>query len=74
VRAVVHTRYGPPEVLRIEEIEPSRPAETEVLVLVEHGDHRAVIDRTYRLADIVEASRYVETQQKTGNVVLTVTS
>jgi len=32
----------------------------------------AVIDRTYRLEDVVEASRYVETGQKTGNVVLTV--
>jgi hypothetical protein len=30
-----------------------------------------VIDRSYRLEDIVDASRYVETQQ-TGNVVLTV--
>jgi NADPH:quinone reductase-like Zn-dependent oxidoreductase len=32
----------------------------------------AVIDRTYPLEDIVDASRYVETQQKTGNVVLRV--
>jgi hypothetical protein len=31
-----------------------------------------VIDRSYPLEDIVDASRYVETQQKTGNVVLTV--
>jgi NADPH:quinone reductase-like Zn-dependent oxidoreductase len=40
--------------------------------LLEDGEYRAVIDRTYPLEDIVEASRYVETQQKTGNVVLTV--
>ena len=33
---------------------------------------RPVIDRTYALDDIVEAYRYVETGQKTGNVVLTV--
>jgi NADPH:quinone reductase-like Zn-dependent oxidoreductase len=40
--------------------------------LLENGEYRAVIDRTYPLEDVVEASRYVETQQKTGNVVLTV--
>jgi NADPH:quinone reductase-like Zn-dependent oxidoreductase len=40
--------------------------------LVEAGRYRAVIDRSYPLEDVVEATRYVETQQKTGNVVLTV--
>jgi NADPH:quinone reductase-like Zn-dependent oxidoreductase len=40
--------------------------------LVEAGRYRAVIDRTYPLEDVVDATRYVETQQKTGNVVLTV--
>jgi NADPH:quinone reductase-like Zn-dependent oxidoreductase len=40
--------------------------------LVEAGRYRAVIDRRYELEDVVEATRYVETEQKTGNVVLTV--
>jgi NADPH:quinone reductase-like Zn-dependent oxidoreductase len=40
--------------------------------LVEAGRYRAVIDRCYALEDVVEATTYVETGQKTGNVVLTV--
>jgi NADPH:quinone reductase-like Zn-dependent oxidoreductase len=40
--------------------------------LVEAGKYRPVIDRTYELDEIVEAVRYVESGQKTGNVVLRV--
>jgi NADPH:quinone reductase-like Zn-dependent oxidoreductase len=39
--------------------------------LIEAGEYRAVIDRRYRLEDVIEATKYVETGQKTGNVVLT---
>lgn len=40
--------------------------------LVDAGKYRPVIDRTYALDEIVEAVGYVESGQKTGNVVLRV--
>jgi NADPH:quinone reductase-like Zn-dependent oxidoreductase len=52
-----------------------RPTKKDVLLLkelIEAGKYRAVVDRTYPLEDVVEATHYVESWQKTGNVVLTV--
>ena len=52
-----------------------RPQREDILLLkelLEAGKYRAVIDRTYPLEDVVEATKYVESFQKTGNVVLTV--
>ncbi len=40
--------------------------------LLESGAYRPVIDRRYALEDAVEATRYVETGRKIGNVVLEV--
>jgi NADPH:quinone reductase-like Zn-dependent oxidoreductase len=54
-------RYTKDKVLRISE-------------LIEAGEYRAVIDRSYQLEEAVDATRYVETEQKTGNVVLVVRS
>ncbi len=41
--------------------------------LVETNQYKPVIDRQYPLEQIVEAYRFVETGQKTGNVVITLT-
>lgn len=40
--------------------------------LVESGQLTPVVDRTYPLEEIVDAYRYLETQQKIGNVVIIV--
>jgi NADPH:quinone reductase-like Zn-dependent oxidoreductase len=50
-------RYTKPDILTLTE-------------LIEAGKYRPVIDRTYPLDEVVDAHRYVETHQKTGNVVL----
>ena len=52
-------RYTKPDIVQLGE-------------LLEAGDYRPVIDRTYQLADVADAHRYVDTHQKTGNVVLVV--
>jgi len=41
--------------------------------LVETRKFKPVIDRTYAMEEVIDAARYVETEQKTGNVVLKIT-
>ena len=69
---LVHKRLGDKKV--VFELPPRfRKEDAELLAeLIETGRYRPVIDRVYPLEDVVEATKYVETQQKTGNVVLTV--
>ena len=49
----------------------NRPDLLFVKGLIEAGEYRPVIDRRYPMDQAAEAHRYVETWQKTGNVVLT---
>ena len=54
---------------------PPRYTKEDVLFLsglIEAVEYHAVVDRCYPLEQVVEATRYVETRQKRGNVVLTV--
>jgi NADPH:quinone reductase-like Zn-dependent oxidoreductase len=54
---------------------PPRYTKQDVLFvkeLIEAGHYRAVVDRRYPLAEVREATRYVELEHKTGNVVLTI--
>ena len=41
--------------------------------LVESGKYKPLVDRSYHLNRIVDAYKYVETRQKVGNVVITLT-
>jgi NADPH:quinone reductase-like Zn-dependent oxidoreductase len=54
---------------------PPRYTQKDVILIkemMEAGSYRPVIDRVYPIEDVAEAARYVETEQKIGNVVLTV--
>ncbi|TMC13859.1 MAG: NAD(P)-dependent alcohol dehydrogenase [Chloroflexi bacterium] len=70
--AILHSRSRGKRVAF--QIPPRLPREDLLFMkgLVESGEFRPVIDRRYPLEEVIEASRYVETERKKGNVILLV--
>ena len=68
---LLHKRFGDKKV--VFELPPRMRKEDLLFLkeLLETREYRPVIDRAYPLEQAIEAHRYVETKQKTGNVVLT---
>jgi hypothetical protein len=67
VKAVVCTRYGPPDVLRLSEVSKPVPKENQILVEI-----KPVVVKIYPPEKIVDAHRYVEKGHKMGGVAITI--
>lgn len=74
MKAVVCTKYGPPEMLQLREVEKPVAQDGGLLIKIYATAVTAsdCIDRTYPLEIMVEAHRSVDQGHKKGNVVIAV--
>ena len=68
----IATRFGGRNRVKMAAARRNKPDVVMLKELIEAGEFRAVIDRTYPMSEVVEAHRYVEAWHKAGNVVLTI--
>jgi NADPH:quinone reductase-like Zn-dependent oxidoreductase len=61
MRAVVHTKYGSPDVLELKEVNKPIPKYSKV---------KTVIDKCYQLSEVPEALRYLEEGHARGKVII----
>src|SRR5947207_3109867 len=66
MKAAVYTRYGPPDVIQIKDVE--KPVPKDMVT----GKVTLVIDRRYSLSEVPKAIRYLEEGHARGKVVITV--
>jgi NADPH:quinone reductase-like Zn-dependent oxidoreductase len=71
-RIVRFHETGGPEVLKLETVDVPAPAAGEVRITVKALGLKPVIAKTFRLNEIVEAHRYLESNQQIGKIVVTV--
>jgi NADPH:quinone reductase-like Zn-dependent oxidoreductase len=71
MKALVYDAYGPPESLRIEEVERPVPRGDEAAMCVS-GTLSTHIDREYALADVPAALRHIGDGRALGKVVISV--
>jgi NADPH:quinone reductase-like Zn-dependent oxidoreductase len=73
MKAIVYTKYGPPDVLQLKEVEKPTPKDLPLLKeLLETGKIVPVIDKRYALSEVPDAFRYFGAGHAKGKVIITV--